>query len=517
MASAAADRLDVTTWIPVARSASAPRSGWEAAGIAARAGDSSQDRFGAALSAAQARDDAAATRVRAADQRDATEAARSRQADQREQADAARQAADRARDAAAKAEARTADRKAGLDQQADGPAPVPSTPAAGTAESTRTTAQAPSRPTPAAGNEKAVEPQSSADAATAPDPAAASADAALPAATQTDPPALPQKAEPAPQTAAVDPTASLLAIIAALSEGGAAHGAPSETGAAGAEPASGAGAAKDGIASATAGIPGPATSQPGGVAPAGSHPHGALSGISAVGSGTAVSASAAPADKVGVGDATPQASGTAGPDFLTALADVGQGAGAGSLQASPPAAQGGLGATAASGQATGTTSAAQGTAAPSPATAPAQTDPPVPIGQVPMTIGLRSLRGSNEFQIRLDPAELGRIDVKLEIDKAQNRVMTHLVVDRPETLALLQRDAGQLQQALSQAGLDPSASGLNLSLRSDGGAQSGGGSGQQGAASRGSPAGRTRDQVEAPQEIAPTRWLRGYGGVDMRI
>ncbi|MFC6740326.1 flagellar hook-length control protein FliK [Methylobacterium tardum] len=60
-----------------------------------------------------------------------------------------------------------------------------------------------------------------------------------------------------------------------------------------------------------------------------------------------------------------------------------------------------------------------------------------------------------EFQIRLDPVELGRIDVKLEIDKARGTVTTHLVVDRPETLAMLQRDAGQLQQALSQAGLDP--------------------------------------------------------------
>ncbi len=134
-----------------------------------------------------------------------------------------------------------------------------------------------------------------------------------------------------------------------------------------------------------------------------------------------------------------------------------------------------------------------------------------------MAIGLRSLNGSNAFQIRLDPIELGRVDVKLEIDKARGTVTTHLVVDRPETLAMLQRDANQLQQALTQAGLDPSAGGLNLSLRGDGSAQTGGGNGQQGSSPQGGSAGWTRDQAEAPQEIAPTRWLRGYGGLDIRI
>jgi flagellar hook-length control protein FliK len=142
-------------------------------------------------------------------------------------------------------------------------------------------------------------------------------------------------------------------------------------------------------------------------------------------------------------------------------------------------------------------------------------DPAVPIGQVPMTIGLRSLAGSSEFQIRLDPAELGRIDVKLEIDKARGTVTTHLVVERPETLAMLQRDAGQLQQALSQAELDPSGGGLNLSLRSDGNAQ--GGAGGQGDAPRNGQAAWAQDRAEAPQETAPTRWLRGYGGLDIRI
>lgn len=150
------------------------------------------------------------------------------------------------------------------------------------------------------------------------------------------------------------------------------------------------------------------------------------------------------------------------------------------------------------------------------AQAPAPTQAPVPLGQVPMTIGLRSLAGSSEFQIRLDPVELGRIDVKLEIDKAKGTVATHLVVDRPDTLALLQRDAGQLQQALTQAGLDPSAGGVNVSLRGDGGNAGGQSNGQPGGDGRQASPWST-DRTDMPPEAVPLRMLRGYGGLDIRI
>jgi flagellar hook-length control protein FliK len=139
-----------------------------------------------------------------------------------------------------------------------------------------------------------------------------------------------------------------------------------------------------------------------------------------------------------------------------------------------------------------------------------------------MTIGLRSLAGSSEFQIRLDPVELGRIDVTLEIDKARNTVTTHLVVDRPDTLALLQRDAGQLQQALNQAGLDSTAGGVNLSLRSDAQANGQQANGQQGQGDGGRGDGRPTtpwagDRTDTHQDPVPVRLLRGYGGLDIRI
>ncbi len=97
---------------------------------------------------------------------------------------------------------------------------------------------------------------------------------------------------------------------------------------------------------------------------------------------------------------------------------------------------------------------------------------------------------------------------------------THLVVDRPDTLALLQRDAGQLQQALTQAGLDSSAGGVNLSLRSDAQANGQQASGQQGDGGQGD--GRPNspwagDRTDTLQDTVPVRMLRGYGGLDIRI
>ncbi|WP_227439935.1 flagellar hook-length control protein FliK, partial [Methylobacterium sp. W2] len=122
-------------------------------------------------------------------------------------------------------------------------------------------------------------------------------------------------------------------------------------------------------------------------------------------------------------------------------------------------------------------------AAPAPETAgflPQAQAAPVPLGAVPMTIGLRSLAGSNRFEISLDPKDLGRIDVNLDIDKDSGTVTAHLTVDRPETLALLQRDVGNLQQALSQAGFDAGEAAINLSLRSDTGSNGGNGAERDG-------------------------------------
>lgn len=88
----------------------------------------------------------------------------------------------------------------------------------------------------------------------------------------------------------------------------------------------------------------------------------------------------------------------------------------------------------------------------------------VPPSALPIEIGLRALQGAREFQIRLDPAELGKVEVRLEISDDKT-VTARVVVDRVETMHLLQRDARTLERAFEQAGLKTSDGGVDISLR----------------------------------------------------
>ncbi|MHA6690861.1 flagellar hook-length control protein FliK [Devosia sp. A449] len=85
--------------------------------------------------------------------------------------------------------------------------------------------------------------------------------------------------------------------------------------------------------------------------------------------------------------------------------------------------------------------------------------------------------GNTRFQIRLDPAELGKIDVRLDID-ASGKVNARLTVEKAETLDLMQRDQRGLERALQQAGLDGAKTNLEFSLKQNpfsGGQQDGNG------------------------------------------
>lgn len=90
----------------------------------------------------------------------------------------------------------------------------------------------------------------------------------------------------------------------------------------------------------------------------------------------------------------------------------------------------------------------------------------VPVDQLGLEIATRASKGERRFDIRLDPPELGRIDVRLEIDSKGNTT-TKLIVERTETLDMLQRDARGLEKALQNAGLKTDAGGLQFSLQQD--------------------------------------------------
>jgi chemotaxis protein MotD len=92
---------------------------------------------------------------------------------------------------------------------------------------------------------------------------------------------------------------------------------------------------------------------------------------------------------------------------------------------------------------------------------------PVPLSGLAVEIVAHARDGKNRFEIRLDPPELGRIDVHLHV-KSDGTVTSRLVVERAETLDLLRRDAPSLERALQTAGLKTGEHGLEFSLRHHG-------------------------------------------------
>ena len=104
------------------------------------------------------------------------------------------------------------------------------------------------------------------------------------------------------------------------------------------------------------------------------------------------------------------------------------------------------------------------------AAAPAAPPPPmaqaaaVPLAGVAIQIASMAQAGTNHFEIRLDPPELGRIEVRLAVDR-DGHTTTSLIADRSDTLDLLRRDASGLERALQDAGLKTADNSLQFSLR----------------------------------------------------
>ena len=86
------------------------------------------------------------------------------------------------------------------------------------------------------------------------------------------------------------------------------------------------------------------------------------------------------------------------------------------------------------------------------------------LASLAVNIAAKSQDGLKQFDIRLDPPELGRVEVHLSVD-ATGKAQATLIADRPQTLQLLQNDSGNLGRALKDAGLNVADNGLSFSLR----------------------------------------------------
>ena len=158
--------------------------------------------------------------------------------------------------------------------------------------------------------------------------------------------------------------------------------------------------------------------------------------------------------------------------------------------------------------------------APQPMSSPAV---PVGLAEVAVVIAARFKGGESRFQIRLDPADLGRIDVDLAVDEG-GQATTTLTVERMDTLDLLQRDSRALERALGAAGFKTDQASLQFNLRDPGqggtGFQPGEGHAGDHGASRRVLFAAARDEAGVPRAPAagpyPNRLPR-LGGLDIRV
>lgn len=75
--------------------------------------------------------------------------------------------------------------------------------------------------------------------------------------------------------------------------------------------------------------------------------------------------------------------------------------------------------------------------------------------------------GQTRINIRLNPPELGRVEIRMEFNEASNSVKAHVIAEKPETYLMMQRDAHMLEKALQDSGLDIDGSGINFELAQD--------------------------------------------------
>lgn len=180
------------------------------------------------------------------------------------------------------------------------------------------------------------------------------------------------------------------------------------------------------------------------------------------------------------------------------------------------------------GRADGTTGPMAGTAQAGTASTsgqlPTQAQAQAAASQVAGQMQLQSRAGQSRFQMRLDPPELGRIEVHMKV-KDGGDVEAHLIVDKPETLDMFMRDQKGLERALEQAGLKADQGALQFSLRDEGNSRQfafsgdgqGNGSGQQGRQDQQQGQdGLTADQNMAERVVQLYR-QNGRSGVDIRI
>jgi Meckel syndrome type 1 protein len=96
------------------------------------------------------------------------------------------------------------------------------------------------------------------------------------------------------------------------------------------------------------------------------------------------------------------------------------------------------------------------------AEAPRPPPPAPPLRQVTPAVVAVAIGGAGRLTVTLEPGELGRVEISVERGAEAPQVV--ILAERPETLALLQRDQRELDRALTQAGLPAEGRALSFGL-----------------------------------------------------
>lgn len=73
--------------------------------------------------------------------------------------------------------------------------------------------------------------------------------------------------------------------------------------------------------------------------------------------------------------------------------------------------------------------------------------------------------GSNQFTIRLSPESMGTVTIRLNVGN-NSQLSAQMQVEKPETLALLQKDLAGLEKALKAQGFNTSSNDISIALKS---------------------------------------------------
>ncbi|MFY7759227.1 flagellar hook-length control protein FliK [Aquidulcibacter sp.] len=115
----------------------------------------------------------------------------------------------------------------------------------------------------------------------------------------------------------------------------------------------------------------------------------------------------------------------------------------------------------------------------------------------------RIQNGMKEFTLRLDPPELGRVDVRLTVG-TDKKVRAVVSTDRPEALKDLALSARDLTRALQEAGLELEENGLSFSMNDQGSSpQNRDANQQQSARIKHSLEGYDTSEAATPEPAAP--------------